>query len=229
MAKEESARELGNQAEAETFAAKIGSMLMEYELEIDDIRSRTAESIEIFKEVTETEPLTVRHESNWVVHLYNACAKTNFCRVFTNGGATSTVITIVGTKMNLEFLHFMVTYLVPRIRTLARKAFSDYHGPEKRNTYIRGWLKGCCWGIKDRLEKERMLEADNSAQISGLVLMKDKAVEDFVASNMNVGRAKSTSMKSRDGVTHGADYGSSKMDLSIKKTRGPGGTKLLGS
>jgi hypothetical protein len=229
MAKEESARELGNQEEAESFAAKIQELLLSYELSIDDILRKEADSVTVLQEQLDTGPLTNRHESNWVVYLYNACAKTNFCKVIIVGGSGSTWIKVVGTKMNIEFLHFMVHQLIPKIRTLSRKSFADYVGPEKRNTFVRGWLKGCCNGIQTKLALQRRLEADTNAQVYGLVIQKDRAVNDFVERTFGrLGVSKGKAIKGRDGYVQGKVYGQEKMDVSIKKDRGAGGTKLLG-
>jgi hypothetical protein len=228
MAKEESARELGNQAEAEAFAAKIQDMLLQYELDLGDIKRNTAESIAVDKEMFDTETLTNPHESNWVVHLYNACSRANFCKILVRN-ATGTNITIIGTDMNREFLHFMVHQLVPKIRHLAKGSWLAYGGPEKRNTFIRGFLKGCCRGIATKLNLDLFAQQKNQEQVNALVVQKDRAVQQWM--DTHIGRVRSVGMNTGSG-RHGYDQGveagkNININKGVGQGRGMGGTRLL--
>jgi hypothetical protein len=228
LAKEESAREIGNQAEAEAFAAKIQQMLMEYELSMDDLKKKSAESVHIDRERLDTASLTGPHESNWVVYLYHACCKTNFCSVLVRS-ASSTEISIIGTDMNREFLHFMVHQLVPRVRQLAKKSWSEYDGPEKRNTYIRGFLRGCCKGIQSKLALDLMGQQRAAEQVNALVVQKDRAVQMWIQQNIGrTGTIRARGMSGRGGYENGMEAGRNiNINKGISGNKGMGGQNLL--
>lgn len=230
LAKEESARELGNQAEAETFADKVQQLMLMYELSMDDVRKKEVETIEVITEDYDTGEMTGRHESNWVVSLYNACSYTNFCKILVVGGGASTKIKIIGARMNIDFLHYMIMTLVPKIRELSRKTYADKKGvvTEKRNTFIRGFLKGCAHGIQTKLSLQRHLEKTTQQQVAALVIQKERKLDDYISTNFPRLRSSSTrSLSGKGGYAAGMATGKD-MDLSIK-SRGTGGTKLLGS
>lgn len=245
IAKEESARELGNQAEAEAFASKVQELLLQYELDLGDIRSREAESIVIREErftvynksktslyalvdpTIKILDLTVKNESSWVKYLYSTLAETNFCRTLGMRDDPYAVV-LIGTDMNREFVHFMVLELVSKIRKLARKSYSEYHGRDKRNTFIRSFYQGCVDGIRRKLQLERVRKDQNSNQIHALVIQKDKMLNDFIeqeyGNSIVNAKAKRRSI-SQDGYFKGVQAGSTidhKTEL-----RGNGGTKLL--
>lgn len=228
LAKEESARELGNQAEAEAFAAKIQQMLMEYELSMDDLKKSSAESIHIERERFDTAPLTGPHESNWVVYLYHACCKTNFCTILVKS-ASGTEISIIGTDMNREFLHFMVHQLVPKVRQLAKKSWSEYEGTEKRNTYIRGFLRGCAKGIQTKLALDLFGQQKNQPQVNALVVQKDRAVQQWIDQNIGrTGTIRSRGMSGRGGYENGVEAGRNiNINKGISANKGMGGQNLL--
>lgn len=247
IAKEESAREIGNQAEAEAFASKVQQLLLQYELDLGDIKSQTAETIEVHEErftvfkksqiFTEIllnpncgyklVDLTVKNESNWIRDLYGVVAQTNFCQILAHGKDPYVVI-LIGTDMNREFVHYMILQLVSKIRNLARKSFSTYEGPDKRNTFIRSFLRGCIEGIRTRLMLDRLAADKNQPQVHALVIQKDRMIKDYLSRTYGdrLGRARANSkLSSRDGFNQGLETGRT---INTKtEIRGTGGTKLL--
>ena len=227
MAKEESARKLGHLHEAEAFASKIQQLLLAYELSMDDIQRNQAESTVVADEYFDTGKLTNRHESNWVAYLYAALAKPNFCKVIFNR-ENQYGIFIVGTEMNREFLHYTAAQLIVKLRELSRKSFSEYEGPDKRNTYIRAFLKGATEGIKLRLWADRQQDIQKNDNVAALVVQKDRALNHYIDQKFGrLGTAKKRMGSSNDGFRQGVDAGKG---VSINKgiSRGAGGTKLLG-
>lgn len=249
IAKEESARELGNQQEAEAFASKVQQLLLQYELDLGDIKNQSAESIEIKEERFTvykqskialemlfapglgygTLDLTIKNESNWIRDLYNVIAMTNFCKILVHG-SDPYVVVLIGNDMNREFVHFMVLQLVSKMRNLARKSFSNYEGLDKRNTFIRSFLKGCIEGIRTRLMLDRLAADRNQPQVHALIVQKDRMVQNFLQEKYGntLGRGKqSRQSSSRDGFNRGLETGRT-IDTKVE-IRGQGGTKLLGS
>lgn len=232
MAKEESARELGNQAEADAFASKINQLLIDYELEVSELQGER-HVYGIGEEIISTLDLTVRNESDWVRRLYSACAPTNFCQVLFHGKDIYRVI-LIGDETNREFVHYMVAQLVNKLRHLARSDFSAYKksgGHDKRNTYIRAFLKGACISIRQRLAEDMQARERANNQVHGLVLAKDKALSDYMGEKYpRVGFAKMRSGSSADGYHNGKAAGRkvSINDGLNKGNRGHGGQKLIG-
>ena len=227
IAKEESARKLGNQAEAEAFAAKIQELLMQYELDINELKAHTAETTTVNQEWFDVSGLTGRNESDWVRHLYGACKRANFCEVIFDANSQYHIY-IVGTAMNRELLHFMCAQLVVKLRTLARDSFKKYEGPDKRNTYIRSFLKGACNGIRTKLNLDRYAQQQAHENIAALVIQKDRAVNNFVEQNFGrLGTHKPRVPGSAGGYAEGFERGKN-VDIHKGVNRGAGGTLLLG-
>lgn len=215
MKKEESSRELGNLQEAEAFSAKIQQLMIDYELEIQDIiDADKAESMQVDGELIDLNELTNRHESSWIVYLYNGVAIGNFCKVIIRDKISSLYINLIGSDMNREFTHFMANQLIPKLRTLARKSFKEYDGPDKRNTYIRSFLRGAADGIAIRL-KDELKKQENSEKMDALVIQKDALVNEYIANKF--GRLKdSRSRKSSSSAGYQSGYQSAK-NVSINK------------
>lgn len=248
IAKEESARELGNQAEAEAFASKVQQLLLQYELDLGDIKSQTAETIEIKEErftvynksklvlYIISNPsagykiidLTVKNESNWIRDLYGIVALTNFCKILAHAKDPYVVI-LIGTDMNREFVHYMVLQLVSKMRNLARKSYSTYKGTDKRNTFIRSFLRGCNEGISTRLMLDRLAADRDKPQVHALIVQKDRMVNDYLSktygNKLGKGRANSK-LSSQDGFNRGMETGRT---INAKTEIRTGGTKLLGT
>ncbi len=228
IAKEESARELGNQAEAEAFASKVQELLFQYELDLGDIKDREAESITIREERFTVynkskltieallDPshfkildLTVKNESSWVKYLYTVLAETNFCRTIGFRDDPYGVI-LIGTDMNREFVHFMVLELVSKIRKLARKGFSEYKGTDKRNTFIRSFYQGVVDDIGTKLRLERVSKDQSILQVNALIVQKDKMLDDFIAETFGGSLVKGGAKRrstSADGYHRGVQAG----------------------
>lgn len=231
IAKEESARELGNQAEAEAFAQKIQAMLLEYELSMDEFRDKQGNVVDdVNKEKVELGDLLGSHEGTWIYRLYSACSPTNFCDCIHPFKYEYEYLTLIGTQLNREFVHYMVNQLISKLRELARRSFKDYGGTDKRNTYIRSFLAGAVKGIRERLEAEREKAKANSEQVYGLVLAKDAALKTYMESEYppgSLGKKAQRVPQSVAGFVEGLLHGRS---VGINKGvngKGMGGTKLL--
>lgn len=228
IAKEESAREIGNLAEAEAFAAKVQQLLLQYELDVKDLKNQTGESLVIIEKRFDTKILTTRHESNWAIYLYNACAKACFCTVLAYGrSAATTFVTLIGTEVNIEMLHLMASRLAVQIRKVARIEFARYVGPDKRNTWIRGFLKGACHGISQKLRNDAARIMIDQPQMSALVHDKDASMRKYMEEHYpKLGVSKGRAGSSTDGYLRGKEVGST-MDVNQSGTRLTGGRKLL--
>lgn len=181
IAKEASAREIGNIHEAEAFAQHIQKLLMEYELEMDEVKGHN-KAEQMGDEMYDTSALTLRNESDWVALLYIACGPSAFCRAmllpskYSKNSTFGEMIAIFGAETNRELLHYMVAQLVVKCRNAARISFSKYDGDSKRNTYIRSFLKGCAAGIHEKLREQREHAKTNQPGVYGLVINRDASM-----------------------------------------------------
>lgn len=183
IAKEESARKIGNQAEAEAFAAKIQELIMLYEIEVDELMGQSR-VFEILNEIFDCSELTKAHEADWVPYMYSACQYATFTkvRIFTK----SMKVIIFGEEHHKEMLHFMAAQLIVKVRILARESFKAYTGPDKRNTYFRSFYKGAVVGIQRRLRTEQTNTVNQ--QQYGIVLASDKRLDDALSIYMRANR-----------------------------------------
>ena len=117
MNHEESAREIGNEDEANAFAAKIASLMLNYEIEVHEMSEHKLGTLDdIGRENMNLNDITRRHESHWVVNLYHGIAKYNFCEVVLTGKITKLQIILIGEHMNREFTHYIVNQLLSKFR-----------------------------------------------------------------------------------------------------------------
>lgn len=235
IAKEASAREIGNLAEAEAFASKIQELMIDYELEMDDIMGGAHRRIySVGEEVFDTEPLTQRHESNWVAILYCTCGPIAFTKAVYYSEMNEKVpmkVKIFGDATNREMLHYIVAQLSVKLRALSRKSFADYKkagGTDKRNTYVRSFLKGANIGIRQKLREDKEKAAQANNQVQGLILNKDASIQKYL--NDHGYRFTSLSMKlgsSGSGYGAGVSAGRS-IDINKGVGNGSGPSKRLG-
>lgn len=231
ISKEESSRQLGNLAEAEAFAAKIQELLLQYELSMEDFKKANTETTDVNKEKVDITHLMSSHEGTWIYKLYAACSPTNFCHVIMPYKWDYNYLTLIGTEINREFVHYMVNQLVSKIRQLSRNSFKEYKGPDKRNTYIRSFLIGAVAGIRERLNKDREEARKNTPQVNGLVLVKEANIAQFIKEHYPPGtltKASVTSSSSAAGYSNGLEAGRGvSINKGVGASRGMGGTKLL--
>jgi hypothetical protein len=218
IAKEASARDIGNQAEADAFASKIQELLLAYELEIEELGG-TNEVYQIADEKYDCEGLTRPHESDWVTIMYTACGPAAFCEVLTM--TKSLNVRIYGNDNNRELLHFMVAQLVVKIRELARKSFKEYHGMDKRNTYFRSFYKGAAHAIHVRLRKEK----ESQAQTYGIVLSRGHMVKDYMNKWLEDRGIKLRQIKPKKSSSYDGYQNGWKAGESVGINKGVGGNK----
>jgi len=175
----DSAEKLGNLQEAESFAEKIQDLALKYGVEIANLNWEDQEQMNkpLGTEIDLTKYMR-RHESDWIMKLFKACARGNMCRFVTNKARTW--CDIIGYSHNVEIAIYLAESLIPRLRLLARKEFKAYQGYEKRNTFIRGFLQSADQAIEERLTLKIEEAQVNSTQITALVRTTEIAVNNFM-------------------------------------------------
>lgn len=199
--KRDSAESLGNLQEAEAFAQKIQQLAIEYGVSLEEIQTGEERRKPIGKMVDIT-PYMKRHESDWIYLLFHACARGNMCMGV--GNFTRTAIDIIGAEHNIEIAIYMAESLITQFRELARKDYSKYGGDIKRNTYIRGWLRGATQAIKERLT-ENLSKAEASHSGTALMIRNQmmEVKEEVRKLYPHLSTSKSHSLMGKDGQQQG--------------------------
>jgi hypothetical protein len=200
------AEKINSPEEAANAAEKVQKLLMKYNLQMEDIGQRKQKSKvgkNEFKDITPK-----KNESTWIFDLYNGLAKYNMCKLIIMSRWSpdkSKVVQyacLIGEEQNILTVKFLGDQLEPRLRNMGNKRFHEFKNAvgEKKNTFMRGYLKGAARGIHNQLKdaQEKMMREESSC--NALVLVKSKAIEEFVAEEFkNLGKAKSTHIKGSGG------------------------------
>lgn len=159
LALQEGAHKVGSIQEAANAADKIRALLMKHNLDLYSIQKEGQE--ETTDEIkVDTGAYSTKTEGDWVAELAAVIAKFNLCTVIGTPKARS-YIYLIGKPSNTELCWYIIEQLINRLRPMAREAFKVYTGPEKRNTFIRGFYRGAVQGIHKQLaEKARKEEYD---------------------------------------------------------------------
>jgi hypothetical protein len=221
LEKAESAKKLGNQAEAEAFAMKAQDMMLKYQIEADELRKASGGKMQMKCTIWNWQELTNRHESDWVNKLMNSLAVGNLC-VLINIGSTGHYVrnnpdykwkegdvAVLGQPENIELARFMVDQLVSRARIMAKESFKEYSGTEKRNTYIRGYLRGFAVGVGDKLAENLQTYTNDTQSSTAIMIINQSAVvRSFVQSKFpSLGSSRGSSLSGQAGFTNGKQAG----------------------
>lgn len=151
------------QAEIESVSHMLNKLLMEYNLSLSQVSSvkQDQKRPQVEDRQIDLNGKQTRHEAGWVTRLVQVIAKHNLCYAvpFTRKGLDKDdmgLIIIVGRPYNIELVMYFVDQLAIRIKDLCSDTWSSYTGVEKRNTFRRGFLKGCVVGIDSKLTVEEV-------------------------------------------------------------------------
>lgn len=177
---------VGSTDEAEAAANKITQLLLKYNLDLFEVEKEgMRRKIETTEELWELDEHQTKHEADWVVYLFVAIADVNMCKSFhyirRRKKYDQGQIAVVGSPLNVSLVYFICEQLIAKIRIAHKLAWKNYSGPEKANTYKRGFLSGAVIGIKMKLkESQKELEKSllkeeshisGSAHINNMALM----------------------------------------------------------
>lgn len=218
----------GTLHEAETAAKMASKLLLKFNLSMDDIDTRIDDKERaVTDELFEMGKIWKKAEGNWIQNLYSAVARTNLCKIILKpryGGRNWKVIGkdiwVIGKRANVDMVHFICQQLVPRIRKLESRSWSEYQGWDKRGKFRRGFLIGATVGVSQQLEAQLRQMRKEEPKLDALVIYNDKAVQEYVNKKWpKLGKGRSGSTSSNDGYSQGKTAGN---NMSIHK--GVGGT-----
>lgn len=223
----DSAEEIGNLEEAESFAEKIQEMAIKYGVEITKLDTSEQEVINAPADRRiDLVPLMKRHESDWIMKLFSATSVGNMCK-FVICNSARTEVHIFGFEHNIEIAIHMAEQLIPKFRQLARKDFKSYDGHEKRNTYIRGWLQGAAQAIRERLVVKLDEAKIKNSDVRALVTTTETKIAEHLKSVYpRLGVARDRKLQSVGGRAQGYATGKS-MSINKGVSGGSSSSRLL--
>ena len=199
-----------SQGEIENASSMITALLLKYNLSMSQVESHGEKmDPKIQDNLVNLNGKQTRHEASWLNTLFAVIAKFNMCKTLNRAGRNGKddmgSVIVIGSAMNIEIVIYVVNDLADKIRSMASAAWSGYEGIEKRNTFRRGYLRGCVAGIFTRLdddEQQRMEESKLSleGQQMGLMVMNNnQALGNYIGEKFLVRSA--TKSKSLSGVS----------------------------
>jgi hypothetical protein len=218
----------GDLHEAEVAAKMASKYLLKYNLSMADVDTRIDNNERaITDELFEMGRIWKKAEGNWIVNMYSAVARNNLCKIILKpryGGRNWSVIGkdiwVIGTRTNVDMIHFICQQLIPRVRTLEGRAWSEYQGWDKRGKFRRGFLIGATVGIGQQLDSQLRQMKKEEIKLDALIIYNDKAVEKYVGNKWpSLGKSRGSTTSSNDGYSQGKVAGN---NMSIHK--GVGGT-----
>lgn len=240
LALQEGAAKIGSIEEAANAAEKVRALLLKHNLDLYSIQKEgQPETVETH--TFNPEEFSPKTEGDWVTLLIAVIARHHLCSTIGTGKARSRVY-VIGKPSNAEMVHFITEQLINRIRPMARGAFKNYKGFEKRNTFIRGFLRGAVQGISAQLSEAAAREKYNADQdakknligttalmTQSMMLTNKIEIEKYIKEKYRVGPGKQASkLQSTSGRAQGYEAGKS---ININKglgSNGPKATKFLG-
>ena len=187
---QEDAERRGSEEEATNAALRIQDLLTKYNIALEDVGTGEAEVGQEDCRVLEKKE---KSEGTWRTDLLRVLARTNFCSTgrysATGDMGSKWILILIGEEHNREVVKDLFQSLVPRIKSLAKQAWKEYNGPEKRNAFLRGFYLGCSNRIGQRLIEAMETVKESEPQTQALVLKKDAKLNTYIQQNFGRGRA----------------------------------------
>jgi len=220
--------------EAANAAEKVQRLLIKYNLSMADVGDRKEKGRVTKKEFGDI--TNKKNESTWVFDLYWALSMYNFCRfIFSSrfagfdGKGKAKYFktgTLIGEEENILTVKFLGEQLETRLRAMAHKRWKEmqHYVPEKKNAFVRGYLRGAVHGIRHQLQEAQEREMQANVKVTDLVHVKMDAVNKFVTDEYpNLTSLKRTNLSAQNGGAAGYADGRS---MSINKgVDGGGGSR----
>jgi len=201
-----------SQAEAESAAAKVQELLFKYNLEMAEVNSHVPEDERTVGQ-EEFQTGEGKNEGTWIQQLYWMVSKYNFCFALILSHPrkkSETKMGVVGRPGSVQAVQYLVEWLIPEARNLAKQSFREYEGWEKKGKFTRGFLSGFVIGIGGKLYEEWQAQQSRDENCKALVVTSGKEVKEYVLNRYPfVGRARRSSSSSQDGHTAGVEAGRS--------------------
>lgn len=229
---QEGAKAVGNLAEAENAAMRVQEFLLKHNLSLDEVKESQIEAkAKMVMEDFDLDAHQGKSDANWVHSLITVIANYSLCRAIKLSETVGArhnydqgFVKILGETNNVAIVKFTVEQLISKIHIAEKLAWKVYIGPEKRNTFKRGFLVGAVVGIKSKLREQESQLTSTNTQMGLMVINKKDAVNKFYADQFPGARVRGNKqLMSRDGKNQGYAAG---YNMNINK--GVGGNSSKG-
>lgn len=221
QAKAESAKDIGNLAEAEAFATKVTSLMDEYKLTMTDIEF----SVYVKDDPVDEQVIPGiffgqginKRRQGWIEQLAMAIAKANSCKIYVRD--KSNAITFVGKSSDRHMAIYAFCVLASKLDTISRTELEEAkgRGEDTPRVWRQSWLKGAVFGIGQKLKKEKEEKYAGMSSSTSLVRLDQgmKEVEDWWKKQRKFRRAANLGGRVSDsaydaGKAHGSSMGFNK-------------------
>jgi len=199
-AKAESCEKIGNQAEAEAFAAMVNQLLIRHNLSMASVEwAQRGEEDPIAQEWLNFRAydIELKHRRvQWSERLASIICKAHFCKLLISSNTNE--LCFVGHKTNREVAEYLFVTMYRLATILSEKAYVAYFYECRGNgnvTLARGfksaWLYGFLQGLQERFNEERR-QVDVPANSTALVKINQTlaVVENWLNKNVKSKTAK---------------------------------------
>lgn len=180
----ESAKQLGSLEEAEVFSAKVEELMIEYNIELSQVKLEENEGE--FDKWMYGEKVSYKDNQagqRWRLNLVEVLCEYNFCNYTWN--AYSHTFRVYGRMENVDTVVWMYNFLSIGLLRLAQEAhvkrdtMDQVMYRQNRYSFLKDWLIGAVVGLdrKFRLQREQSAHAE---QIGGLVLFNKEALDRYL-------------------------------------------------
>ena len=195
---QQSARELGNEGEANAAAAGISRLLTEYNLSLNDIpeNEKPSDPVDI-EDIPVYKPYSqYKWQTNLIVTLshFNYTYSLQSLHYNEKKHKGEKIFQIVGRKKNREVVSYLYSFLCHKFVTIGRQKYEGYKlnyikstglTPPTLTVYMKSFLQGCVSGLWKKLEEERSSFGKN---IIALVQSTESEINKYME-NLNLKKA----------------------------------------
>lgn len=195
--KAESCKEIGSLAEAEAFAEGAQKLLAKYKLDMFALEGIELEKKDPLGELhVDWKVNGVRHRRKrvaWIEWLAGHVARAHFCRIVVYSKSSS--ILLIGRKSDREVAEYVLTTLVHSAEDLAQKGYwkvryeAQKRGDWNTNGYKAAFFYGFVNGIKEKYERIKRTQEENSKAMALVYVRSDKEVALYMKDTMKLGKA----------------------------------------
>ena len=175
-----------NVHQAAAAAAKIQSLLLQYNLTLEDVPLGVKEESGYENFVHEIHGS--RRNDQWRIRLLSSICRNNFCKLILHGRTRT--VGIVGRTQNIEVVMYLYAYLWREVIRLAK----IYNVNGERAVHI-DFCSGAVKTLSERLQEQRRQDTASYPTTTALVVQTDKELAEAV--KLHYGATRSTSSRGR--------------------------------
>lgn len=215
-----------SQAEANNAMEKANKLLLMHNLTMADVDTEDEDGI-----TKKDDAVTIgghSYEGKWEATLMSVIAKYNMCTslTITTRGKKESTMTVIGEAQNIEIVLYLFTTARNIFRDLAKKNYSEYKATvrqqypasmytssqlekagklDRRNEWVRAYLKGCVNGLFLKLDDQRKSMEKNvaSGKFELMIVDNEKKLKDYMASEFTgVTKSKAAKVNAQSKAFH---------------------------